>query len=56
MWKSKWITGVFTNGLAGSMCAIKAWHGVTTKFNLILVGVAGCAMILCLILAKLDRN
>lgn len=56
MWKSKWIVGVFTNGFVGSICAIKAWIGISTNLNLILAGVAGCAMILSLLLAKLDRN
>ncbi len=56
MWDSKWITGVYTNGFVGALCAIKAWIGIATKINFILAGVAACTMILCLLLAKFDRN
>jgi hypothetical protein len=52
MWTSKWILGVFTNGVVFILCLIRAYFSTDHLFQLVLAGIALLTAILCFILAK----
>lgn len=55
-WSSRWSPAIWTNGIVGATCGVKALMGVNVKTNYIVAGIELVIVCTCALLAWHDSR